>query len=148
MPNPTIVSRSEPPWRAAPLAVSACIETFALFKNGILSTIAGTTPMAVTGPVGIAQITGEVAKAGISPLLEFAAFLSINLALINIFPLPALDGGRIMFVLLEWARRGKRIQPKTEGLVHFIGFAALIAAIMVITYHDIARIMSGGSVIP
>ena len=130
------------------MAASACIETFVLFKNGILAIIAGTAPLAVTGPVGIAQITGEVAKAGISPLLEFAAFLSINLAVINIFPLPALDGGRITFVLVEWIRRGKRISPKTEGMVHFIGFAALIGAIMVITYHDILRIMSGGSAIP
>ena len=146
--NPTIVRQHEPPWRAAPMAVFACIETFSLFKNGILSMIIGAAPVAVTGPVGIAQITGEVARAGMSPLLEFAAFLSINLAIINIFPLPALDGGRIAFVLLEWVRRGKRISPKKEGLVHFIGFAALIGAIMVITYHDITRIMSGGSPIP
>ncbi len=148
MPNYTIVRQSEPPWRAAPMAASACIETFVLFKNGILSMIAGTAPVAVTGPVGIVQITGEVAQAGISPLLKFAAFLSINLAIINIFPLPALDGGRIAFVLLEWIRRGKRISARTEGLVHFIGFAALIGVFMVITYHDITRIMSGGSVIP
>ncbi len=148
MPSYTLVRQRDPPWRAAPMAVSACIETFVLFKNGILSMMTGTAPMVVTGPVGIAQITGEVAKAGISPLLEFAAFLSINLAVINLFPLPALDGGRIAFVLLEWARRGKRISPKTEGLVHFIGFAALIGVIMVITYHDIARIISGGSAIP
>lgn len=144
----TVVRQSEPPWRAAPLAVSACVETFVLFKNGIIGMATGTTPFEVAGPVGIAQITGEVAKAGISPLLEFAAFLSINLALINIFPLPALDGGRILFVLLEWVRRGKRVSPKTEGLVHFIGFATLISVIMVITYRDIIRIISGGSLIP
>ena len=104
--------------------------------------------MEVTGPVGIAQITGVVAKAGFSPLMEFAAFLSINLAVINIFPLPGLDGGRIAFVLLEKVRRGKRVSPKTEGLIHFIGFAALIGVIMVITYHDIIRIMSGVSIMP
>jgi regulator of sigma E protease len=148
MTDATIVRQSEPAWRAAPLAVSACVETFVLFKNGLLGVATGTTPFQVAGPVGIAQITGEVAKAGISPLLEFAAFLSINLALINIFPLPALDGGRIAFVLLEWVRRGKRVSPKTEGLVHFIGFAALIAAIMVITYRDILRIITGGSLMP
>jgi len=89
-----------------------------------------------------------VAKAGISPLLEFAAFLSLNLAIINIFPLPALDGGRIVFVLLEWVRRGKRVPPKTEGLVHFIGFVMLMAVIMLITYQDIIRIVSGESFIP
>ena len=144
----TIVRQSETAWRAAPLAVSSCVETFVLFKNGIIGIASGTTPFEVAGPVGIAQITGEMAKAGISPLLEFAAFLSINLALINIFPLPALDGGRIVFVLLEWVRRGKRVAPKTERLVHFIGFAALITAIIVITYRDIIRIISGGSLIP
>jgi len=144
----TIVRQSEPAWRAAPLAVSACVETFVLFKNGILGMVTGTTPVQVAGPVGIAQITGEVAKGGIGPLLEFAAFLSINIALINIFPLPALDGGRIAFVLLERVRRGKRVSPKTEGLVHFIGFAALIAAFMVITYRDIIRIIGGGGLIP
>ncbi len=110
--------------------------------------IIGTTPVAIAGPVGIAQITGEVAKAGISPLLEFAAFLSINLAIINLFPLPALDGGRIAFVLLEWVRRGKRISPKREGLIHAIGFALLMAAFLAITYRDIARIIGGDSLIP
>ena len=146
--NPTIISQHYPFWKAIPMGVGECVETFVIFKNGILSMIIGATPVAVTGPVGIAQITGEVARAGISPLLEFAAFLSINLAIINILPLPALDGGRIAFVLLEWVRRGKRVSPKTEGMVHLIGFAMLMALILVITYHDIIRIISGGSLIP
>jgi len=148
MPDPTVITVQESPLRAVPLAASACIDTFMLFKNGIMTMIIGAVPVEVTGPVGIAQITGMVARAGFSPLMEFAAFLSINLALINIFPLPGLDGGRIVFVLLEWIRRGKRISPKTEGRVHFIGFIALIGTIMVITYQDIIRIMSGGSALP
>jgi len=98
--------------------------------------------------VGIAQITGEVARTGIGPLLEFTAFLSINLALINIFPLPALDGGRMAFVLVEWLRRGKRISAKTEGLVHLIGFATLITFMLLVTYRDIIRIIGGDSLIP
>ncbi len=146
--NPTVTRQYYPFWQAIPMGVIECIETFALFKNGIISMIIGTAPAAVAGPVGIAQITGEAAKAGISPLLNFAAFLSINLALINMFPLPALDGGRIMFVLLEWVRRGRRISPRTEGKIHFVGFAMLIAAILLITYQDIMRIISGGSLIP
>jgi len=137
-----------PFWKAVPMGVSSCIETFILFKNGIVSMIVGTIPAKVTGPVGIAQLTGEVAQAGISPLLEFAAFLSINLAIINMFPLPALDGGRIAFVLLEWVRRGKRIAPKAEGLVHLIGFSLLIVFFLAITYQDIMRIISGESLIP
>jgi regulator of sigma E protease len=146
--NPTVISQHYPFWKAIPMGVSECIEAFVIFKNGILSMIIGTTPVAVAGPVGIAQITAEVAKAGISPLLEFAAFLSINLALINIFPLPALDGGRIVFVLLEWVRRGKRISPKTENVVHLVGFILLMTAILIITYQDIIRIISGESLIP
>ena len=148
MTNPTTIRQHEPFWRAIPLGVDACIETFFLFKNAILSLLSGATSMEIAGPVGIAQMTGEVAKAGISPLLEFAAFLSINLAIINLFPLPALDGGRIVFVLLEWVRRGKRISPKKEGLVHSIGFVMLIAAMLAVTYRDIIRIISGDSLIP
>ncbi len=144
----TTISQHYPFWKAIPMGVSACIETLGLFKNGLVSMIIGAIPPAVAGPVGIAQLTGEVAKAGISPLLEFAAFLSINLAIINIFPLPALDGGRIAFVLLEWVRRGKRIAAKTEGLVHFIGFALIMIFFLAITYQDIMRIISGESLIP
>ena len=98
--------------------------------------------------LGIAQLTGEVAQAGISPLLEFTAFLTINLAILNLFPIPGLDGGRIIFVLLEWVRRGRRISPRTEGLVHLMGFAFLITVILYFTYYDVLRIVSGGSLIP
>ncbi|MBI2850189.1 MAG: site-2 protease family protein [Chloroflexi bacterium] len=138
-----IVRRSEPFWRAIPMGIGASIETFTLFKNGIIGMFIGTAPAEVTGPVGIAQLTGEVAQAGFSPLLEFAAFLSINLGIINIFPLPALDGGRVAFVLLEWLRRGKRISPKAEGRVHLIGFLLLMAFLLAVTFNDIMRIISG-----
>ncbi|MFC1958337.1 RIP metalloprotease [Chloroflexota bacterium] len=143
-----IVRQHYPFWKAIPMGVISCVETFILFKNGIVSMIIGTVPAEVAGPVGIAQLTGEVAKAGISPLLEFAAFLSINLAIINMFPIPALDGGRIAFVLLEWVRRGKRIAPKAEGVVHLIGFAMIMAFLLAVTYQDIMRIISGESLIP
>jgi regulator of sigma E protease len=146
--NRTIVSQHEPFWKAIPMGASECIEAFILFKNEVLRWLIGATLPLLTGPVGIAQLTGEAAKAGISPLLEFTGFISINLAIINILPLPALDGGRIAFVLLEWVRRGKRVSPKTEGLVHLIGFAMLIALIVVITHQDIIRIISGDSLIP
>ncbi len=146
--SPAIVRQSYPFWQAIPLGAGECIDTFVLFKNGIISMFIGTAPASVAGPVGIAQITGEVARAGLSPLLEFAAFLSINLGVINIFPLPALDGGRIAFVILEWLRRGKRVPPKVEGMVHLIGFALLMAAALLVTYQDILRIIAGGSLIP
>jgi regulator of sigma E protease len=148
MPEPVVTRQSYPFWEAIPMGISECIDTFVIFKNEILKWFIGATPVQVTGPVGIAQLTGEVAQAGFSPLMQFAGFLSINLAIINILPLPALDGGRIVFALLGWIRRGKRISPRTEGLVHAIGFALLIAAMIAITYQDIIRIIAGESLIP
>ena len=146
--NPIITRVSEPFWRAIPLGFQECGETLILFKNEIVRWIIGATTPQVTGPVGMAELTGEVVKAGISPLMEFAAFISINLGIINLLPLPALDGGRIVFVLLEMARGGHRISPRTEGLVHLIGFLLLIALILVVTYGDIINIVTTGSAIP
>lgn len=146
--SPTIVKQYYPFWQAIPMGIGECIETFILFKNGIIGMIIGTVPAVVAGPVAIAQMTGEVAKVGISPLLEFAAFISINLAIINLLPLPALDGGRMVFVFMEWVRRGKRVPPKTEGLIHMVGFVMLMALILAITYQDIIRIVSGESLVP
>jgi regulator of sigma E protease len=140
-----VVRRNEPIWTAVPLGARQMADTFVLFKNGIESMIIGATPAAFTGPVGIAQVTGEVAQNGISSLLEWTAFLSINLAIVNILPFPALDGGRILFVLMELVRRGKRIPAKVEGMVHFIGFTILIAAVVYITSLDVIRLVTGGN---
>ncbi|PKH46171.1 peptidase [Dehalococcoides mccartyi] len=74
------------------------------------------------------------------PLLEFTAFLSLNLAIINLLPLPALDGGRIFFVFIEWIRGGRRISPKVENLIHMIGFFLLIGLMLTVTFQDIIRI--------
>jgi regulator of sigma E protease len=147
--NYEVVKESLPFWKAIPQGIKETFETLVLFKNSILSLISGAAPAGgVTGPLGIAQITGEVARAGVSPLLEFAAFLSINLGIINLLPLPALDGGRIIFVILEWIRGGKKISPQKEGMVHFIGFALLMLLMILVTFQDIIRIIEGGSVIP
>ena len=146
--EPTIVRHHEPFWRAIPLAVKSHIEIFVLYKNGIIGITIGAAPATLIGPVGIVQITGEVAQAGISPLLELTALISLILGIVNLFPIPALDGGRIVFVLLEWMRRGKRVSPKTEGLVHMIGFFMLLGVLVLITYQDILRIISGESLIP
>lgn len=145
--NPAIVPESLPVWQAVPRAALKYGQTLALLVNGIGTMLIGATPVAVAGPVAVAQLTGEVAQAGLSPLLEFAAFLSLNLAVFNVLPLPALDGGRILFVLIELVRR-KRISPKTEGLVHMIGFILLMALIMFVTFTDILRIINGGSLLP
>jgi regulator of sigma E protease len=144
----TTVRESEPIWKAVPSSIVHCWQILVLFRNEVVGWFVGGTPPQVTGPIGIAQITGEIAQAGISPLLEFAALISINLAIINIFPFPGLDGGRLIFVFLEWVRRGKRISPKREGMVHLIGFAVLLLLIIVVSYFDVAHIIHGDSILP
>lgn len=146
--NPVIVSESDPPWKAIPIGACSCIEALVLYKNGIIGMILGAVPFTPAGPVGIVQVTGEVAHSGISPVLELTAFISIAIAITQLIPFPALDGGRIVFVLLEWVRRGKRVSPRTEGIVHSIGFMILLALLALITYQDIARWISGGSLMP
>ena len=147
--NATIIRQSYPFWQAIPKGIGAFAETFSLYKNGLISVVIGAASVEFIGPVGIVQLTGEVAtEAGISPFLEFTALISFLLGIFNLFPLPALDGGRIVFVLLEWVRRGKRISPKKEGLVHLVGFVLLLGVLVVITFQDIARIISGESILP
>ncbi len=91
------------------------------------------------GPVKIAQITGQVAATGFIPLLQFAAFLSLNLALLNALPLPALDGGRILFLLIEKIR-GKRNNAKVEQYANAIGFMALLLLMLLITVRDVSQL--------
>jgi regulator of sigma E protease len=144
----TTVTESMPFWEAVPAGFTHSWEILVLFKNEIVGWFVKNTAPQLAGPIAIAQITGEVYKAGISPLLEFMALISINLGVFNLLPFPGLDGGRLVFVLLEWVRRGKRISPQKEGLVHLIGFAALILLILVISYFDVSRIINGGSLLP
>jgi len=144
----SIVRESYPFWKAIPSSIVRCREILVLFRNEVAGWfIRGTSPQ-LAGPIGIAELTGEMAKAGLSPLLAFAALISINIAIINLFPFPGLDGGRLIFVALEWVRRGKRISPKREGLVHLIGFIVLILLIVVVSYYDITRIIKGENLLP
>jgi len=142
------ITQSDPFWKAVPKSISSIKDTFVLMGNQITSWFVQKKAPEVTGPVGIFQLTGEVRAAGPSYLLQFIGFISMNLAIVNILPLPALDGGRIAFVFLEIVRRGKRVSPRTEGLIHYIGFVMLIALILVITYFDIVRVIRGGSLTP
>ncbi|HEX9897192.1 MAG TPA: RIP metalloprotease RseP [Dehalococcoidales bacterium] len=141
----TVITKSYPFWQAIPRGAVYYWDILVAIKDNIVQSIKGVIPFEVSGPVGIAQVVGEVARTGISNLLVLTSLISINLGIVNIFPLPALDGGRIVFVLLEWVRHGKRVSPKTEQLVHTIGFILLLALILLVTYRDITRIISGGS---
>lgn len=92
----------------------------------------------VAGPVGIAVMTNQAAKMGFVYLLQFTALLSLNLAIINILPLPALDGGRIFFALIEKIRK-KPLNQRFEQTVHTIGFSLLILLMAVVTFRDIVK---------
>ncbi len=95
---------------------------------------------AMSGPVGIVTEIGNAAQRGIMDLLSFAALITINLGLFNLLPLPALDGGRVFFILVELVI-GKKIPADKEGMVHFIGFALLIVLMLFATWNDIARLI-------
>jgi regulator of sigma E protease len=142
------VKESFPFWEAIPKGVVDTFETLVLYRNGIAGMILGTIPFVPAGPVGIVQVTGEVAHTGISPLLELTAFISIAIGITQVIPFPALDGGRIIFVIIEMFRRGKRVSPRIEGIVHSIGFVILLAFLVLITYQDIFRWVTGGSLVP
>ncbi len=89
----------------------------------------------ITGPVGIVGLVGDASHFGFAYLLSFTAFISINLAVINLIPFPALDGGRILFVLIE-AIKGSPIRPKVANTFNLVGFALLMLLMIVVTFHD------------
>ncbi|MDO8558528.1 MAG: site-2 protease family protein [bacterium] len=93
----------------------------------------------VTGPVGIAVLTGRVVKLGIAHLLQFAGVISVNLALINIFPIPALDGGRLLFILLE-KLKGRPIPRLVEQKIHQVSFVVLLTLMLLVTVRDVVRL--------
>ncbi|NQV88425.1 MAG: RIP metalloprotease RseP [Parcubacteria group bacterium] len=93
----------------------------------------------VAGPVGIVGIVGDVTNLGFVYLLSFTAFISINLAVINLIPFPALDGGRLLFVAIEAIKRSP-INPKIANIINTIGFALLIILMVVVTFHDIVKL--------
>jgi len=94
---------------------------------------------ALGGPVMVISMVGEAAESGILSLLNLAAFISINLGFMNLLPIPALDGSKIVFLLIEGVR-GKAIPVEKEGYIHFIGFVVLIGFMIFITYKDILRL--------
>jgi regulator of sigma E protease len=139
-------TRYEPPWTAVAHGFTNTWEILRLLQQEISSWISGTRAPQLSGPVGIAQVTGEVTQqGGLRGWLVLSILFSINLAVLNLLPIPMLDGGRLVFVGLEWVRGGKRVPPEREGLVHLIGFIVLIGFILIITYQDITRLIQGVS---
>lgn len=146
--GPALVTKSYPVWEAIPRGIyETFLWMFAIFQWAV-AVVRGLVAPEVAGPIGIVQATSEAVRYGLTDTLRFAAFLSTQLGIINMLPFPALDGGRLVFVVLEVLRRGKRISPEKEGLVHVIGMVILLGLILVVSYFDILRLASGGSLLP
>ena len=145
--NPKTTKTSLPIWEAVPSSINKVFEIFTLTFSVIKTMISNGENPGFTGPIGIAQVTGEVAKIGVRPIFELIALLSISLGILNLLPIPALDGGRLLFVIIEKVRRGKKISPEKEGLIHLIGFAVLIGLVLIMSYFDIIRLISGSSIL-
>ena len=103
----------------------------------------GQTPKDLAGPVGIYALTSKVSEVGGLALIHFVGVLSVNLAILNILPFPALDGGRLVFIAIE-SIFGRRVVPKVESLIHSVGMIILILLLIAITAHDVQRITTAG----
>ncbi|MFW0838005.1 MAG: RIP metalloprotease RseP [Candidatus Komeilibacteria bacterium] len=126
-------------WEGAQATVNVLWQIVYAFYSLLAGLLSGAgTSLQVAGPVGVAVMTGQMAKLGFVYLLQFAALLSLNLAIINILPFPALDGGRILFVIIEKIRRRPN-NEMIEAVIHNIGFFLLIFLMFVVTYKDLAR---------
>ncbi len=147
--NATLVTERIPLWRAPIEGVLIGANFFVEIGREVRRWGSGDADPDLAGPVGIAQITGEAARNGVVDLTWLIGVLSLNLAVLNVLPIPALDGGRLLFLLIETARGGKRISSRVEGLIHLAGFAVLIGFIVTVTLLvDIPRALSGESILP
>ncbi|MEI3597153.1 MULTISPECIES: RIP metalloprotease RseP [unclassified Oceanobacillus] len=115
-------------------------ETTKLILTNLMMLVTGQVSIELlSGPVGIYDATDQIVQTGFWNFLLWTAMLSVNLGVINLVPLPALDGGRLLFVGIE-ALRGKPVPPEKEGLFHFVGFALLMLLMIVVTWNDIQRL--------
>ena len=130
-------------WRIPAESIKTAFELAQAIVAGLSDMVSdlitkGIAPTGIAGPVGVAKLTNEAAQQGFFQLLQFLAIISINLTIVNILPFPALDGGRLLFVVLEGIT-GKKILSKYEGWIHTVGFFILIGLVFILSYYDIKR---------
>ncbi len=133
------------PWYLAPIeglnvlarSAIAIFQGFAFIVKELA--LGNIQSLAVSGPVGIYRYAHETQQFGFAYFLQFVGIVSVNLAVLNALPIPALDGGRILFVILEKIQR-KRVDPELENKIHAAGFAVLVLLLVVVTYRDIAQV--------
>jgi regulator of sigma E protease len=144
----TVETVRQPIWQAPWQGVQETWSVLTLTVAGFVQIFRGAvSPTELSGPVGIFQVTGIVARTGLANLVRFAGFISVNLFLVNLLPVPPLDGSRIAFIALE-KLRGRRVAPRRESLVNLIGLLVLMAFMLLVSYFDVLRIASGNLPLP
>lgn len=133
----------EIPWKSVEVTFTRGYQMLSSMGDMFIRLITGKTVKSeeVSGPVGIAKVIGDSMKYGWEAVLEIVSILSLNLALLNVLPFPALDGGRILFVVIE--KFGKKTRPAVERMIHQIGMMLLLGLLLLITVNDILRIVRG-----
>lgn len=130
-----------PFWQAPIKGVGETFSVTGQFITTIFQMISGAIKPQISGPVGITQVAGQAAQLvptlGWWPILSLTAILNINLAIVNILPFPALDGGRVFLILVELLRGGKRLRPEIEGMINLAGMAILLTLMVIITVSDV-----------
>lgn len=144
--------QSLPWWQILPRGISDTGNMMKQMFEGLSMLVRGDAPLSgVAGPIGMGQLTSEVLERSPAPtwvtLSNLMILLSLNLAILNLLPIPALDGGRLLFVVIEFIR-GKRVAPEKESLVHLVGLAILLVLMFVVAFADIDRLTSGQSFLP
>jgi regulator of sigma E protease len=118
-----------------------CWQMSVEIMSGLWKMIAGKIAADVTGPVGIAAMAGDAARQGFWTFVTFLSVINLNLGLLNLLPLPALDGGRLVFLFGEMIC-GRKFPEKWENRIHMVGFAMLLALIALVTWKDIVRLFT------
>lgn len=124
--------------KAISLGLQQSYQVFIMTISGFVQMFRESSAEDIGGPIMIASIIGQAARVGILNVLNWTAIISINLGIINLLPFPALDGGRILFIVIEMIR-GKAVDPRKESFVHMIGFAILMLLMLFIIYNDLMR---------
>ena len=142
--SPIGVFAPVPAGKIVPLAYAQFVDTFRSQITGyvVLFRHPAANAGQLSGVIGMERAAASIQDLGWGPYFGLAAVISIALGLLNLLPFPALDGGRAIFILVEMVR-GRPVKPEQEALVHFGGFAVLMALMAVIAFHDISNIVSG-----
>lgn len=126
-------------FKSVRLGFSQAVAVTGMILMSLLEMVIGRTAPEIVGPVGIVQLVSQAASLGWINVLNFTAVLSLDLGLINLLPIPALDGSRLAFLIWE-GLRGRPIDPAKENFIHLIGFALLMGLLLLITYQDLIRL--------